>query len=148
MDLSRRAIIKAGVVGAVACSAPVQLLGLAGASRAGAATLGGTAGLETLTMASFVPHVSTPFRFQLGGGRSTVMPLVQVVNQLTGTTKPSAAPRGESFSLVFAGTHRAFPQGTYTVEHARLGRLQLFVAPVDRRANGQDYQAVFNRTTG
>jgi len=99
-------------------------------------------------MASFVPYVSSPFRFHLGAGRSAMMPLAQVVNHLTGTTKPAPAPRGESFSLIFSGSNPAFPQGTYTVDHAGLGRLQLFVVPVDRRAGGQNYQAVFNRSTG
>jgi hypothetical protein len=148
--LSRRAVIKAGIAGTIAWSAPVRLLGLAGGSAAWAAPVGavaGTADLRALTMATFVPHVSSPFLFHLGAGHTTSMPLFQVVNHLTGTTKPAPAPHGESFSLVFRGPNPAFPQGTYLVDHAQLGRLQLFVVPVERRTNGQDYQAVFNRTT-
>ena len=56
----------------------------------------------------------------------------------------------EKFSLVFAG-HRAhqLPQETYTFEHPRLGRFEMFIVPVYSRDPAvHKYEAVFNRPSG
>ena len=57
-----------------------------------------------------------------------------------------AGPRWESFSLVFDGPSPApFCDGTFQVEHAELGSFPLFLVAICTDADGQQYEAVFNR---
>jgi len=48
------------------------------------------------------------------------------------------------FSLVFVGPPEPqLPQATYVVEHAELGRLDVFLVPIGRTPEGLRYEAVF-----
>lgn len=74
------------------------------------------------------------------------------VEPRSGAVEPSAsaAPgpgRWEAFSLCFRGDPgKALSQDTYRFEHARLGRFEMFIVPVDRPdAHGCSYEAVFHR---
>jgi hypothetical protein len=65
---------------------------------------------------------------------------------------PPAAPRSpaadyERFSLLFRGPPEGeLPERPAQFEHRELGRFELFVAPIlAREADGQYYEAVFNR---
>ena len=50
-----------------------------------------------------------------------------------------------SFSLLFLGkTAGVLPQKTYLLNHARLGELTLFLVPIQQKADGVLYEAVFN----
>jgi hypothetical protein len=54
---------------------------------------------------------------------------------------------GEAFSLVFcAPADRRLGQGLYQVEHADVGRLQIFMVPIgpDPQGRGMRLEAVFN----
>jgi hypothetical protein len=52
----------------------------------------------------------------------------------------------ESFSLVFRGPADApLAQGTYGLEDAELGALELFLVPIGRDARGFRYEAAFTR---
>lgn len=55
----------------------------------------------------------------------------------------------ESFSLLFCNHDAAvLAQNTYSFEHSRLGRFDLFIVPVNRgNAGARCYEAVFNRPT-
>jgi hypothetical protein len=49
------------------------------------------------------------------------------------------------FSLVFrCGKETPLPQGTYTVEHERMGTLEIFLVPIGPDEGGLCYEAVFN----
>ena len=49
------------------------------------------------------------------------------------------------FSLLFVcADQRVLSQGTYAIDHERLGRLEIFIVPVGADANGVEYEAVFN----
>ncbi len=51
----------------------------------------------------------------------------------------------EPFSLMFRSESQVvLPQRIYSLKHAHLGRLDIFLAPVGRDAAGVLYQAVFN----
>ena len=50
-----------------------------------------------------------------------------------------------SFSLTFFGkTPGVFPQQIYRLSHPRLGELDLFLVPIQQKADGVLYEAVFN----
>jgi hypothetical protein len=52
----------------------------------------------------------------------------------------------ECFNLVFACQSSVeFTQGTYTIEHEKFGRFELFIVPGTRQRYGRDYGAVINR---
>ncbi|MEW6021171.1 MAG: hypothetical protein AB1807_03415 [Pseudomonadota bacterium] len=56
-----------------------------------------------------------------------------------------AAPDEHHFSLGFRGPAAPqLEQGTYTLDHAVLGTLAIFLVPVGRDAGGVQYQAIFN----
>jgi hypothetical protein len=58
-----------------------------------------------------------------------------------------AQPAGElsCYSLVFRTARRdAFPQATYTLNHAALGRLDVFLVPIGPDEVGMRYEAIFN----
>lgn len=55
------------------------------------------------------------------------------------------ALRRESFSLVFRGPASPWLlQAMHTVEHAQLGRLELFLVPIGPDQHGMRYEAIFN----
>ena len=55
------------------------------------------------------------------------------------------APDERRFSLMFRSPAQPIlPQATYTLEHAVLGALAIFLVPVGRDAAGAQYQAIFN----
>ncbi len=50
-----------------------------------------------------------------------------------------------AFSLLFAAAAGApLPQGLYRLSHARLGTIDLFLVPLQRKRDGLSYEAVFN----
>lgn len=131
MKLDRRLFLQAAAGAALGGYVPLTT-----ATRALAAN-----STATLTMSTFTPLVSSLFRFSVKG-RNVGLPLKQVIDERPpGTT-------AECFSLMFSGPLPAFAQGTYTVDQPSIGRFALFVVPVGRRSDGQDYQAAFNRRTG
>jgi hypothetical protein len=57
-----------------------------------------------------------------------------------------STPRQERFSLIFRGPLQPFlPQGTFRMEHDKMGTLDLFLVPIGKEEDGFRYQAVFNR---
>lgn len=49
------------------------------------------------------------------------------------------------FSLFFVcPDQRVLNQGTYAIDHERLGRLEIFIVPVGADGDGVEYEAVFN----
>jgi hypothetical protein len=91
------------------------------------------AGIDTLTAADFAPHLDTPFRVD---GAFDVA-LAEVAEADGGAGR-------RQFSLLFrGGPTPPLPQRIYALEHAALGRLELFLVPLGPDADGQRYEAVF-----
>jgi len=66
--------------------------------------------------------------------------------ELIEVTDLPSAPGNEQFSVVFRELEgRRVSQGTYALEHERLGRIELFLAPVDAGQGRIALEAVFNR---
>lgn len=94
---------------------------------------------QTLTLATFQPHLQTRFR-------ACPAPDTYVDLTLTEANDLGSNERQERFELMLQGPLDAFlPQATYRLEHEQLGALDLFIVPVRKEAAGFLYQAVFNR---
>jgi hypothetical protein len=107
--------------------------------------------LNEITCAALASQVNTPFRIQTASGRTIKVTLAEVKIGLeraleAGRRAPQEA-ENERFSLVFSGARgELLEQNTYSFEHQRLGRFDLFVVPVFTRNRAKiDYQAVVNR---
>jgi hypothetical protein len=90
-----------------------------------------------LTAATFEPHLGSDFRIAPDG------PLLVLADVERGPLQPGA-PRPDPFSLTFTGPS-ALDQRTYSLEHAELGNLEIFLVPIGPGPDGQlRYEAVFN----
>ncbi len=69
-----------------------------------------------------------------------------VLHDVIAHSPSPGAPRAQPFSLIFlgpAGQH--LPQATYTLRHAELGTLDVFLVPIGPAADGRhQYEAAFN----
>jgi len=96
--------------------------------------------------AAFLPHVSTVFRiFYPDSSKILATTLVSVSDIGPVSDLPEAGR--ESFVLKFRGTETLLRQDTYRIEHAVLGRFELFLVPAGKNRQGTYYycQAVINR---
>ncbi|MDQ3919757.1 MAG: hypothetical protein M3348_14920 [Acidobacteriota bacterium] len=95
--------------------------------------------LENLTRESFAENLNTKFRLPSESGESRELELIDVSEE----TRSGSAER---FSIVFRGAPDFFlQQGTYRLEHERLGAFDLFLVAIAREEDGFRYEAVFNR---
>jgi hypothetical protein len=93
-----------------------------------------SADLATLTAEDFEPLLHE--RFSLGA--QFEVELVEV------SVSDSPGPSRRQFSLLFrGGPSPPLPQGIHALEHATLGRLELFLVPLGPDRDGQRYEAVF-----
>lgn len=97
---------------------------------------------EQPTEESFAGQLNTKFRIRAEAPRPVELELVEV----KGFNAMPTDQRGmERFSLYFKGPEDIFvPQATYTLDHEKLGALDLFLVPIARDASGYRYEAVFN----
>lgn len=96
--------------------------------------------------AAFLPHVSTVFRiFYPDSSKILATTLVSISDIGPVSDQPEAGR--ESFVLKFRGTEALLRQATYRIEHAVLGRFELFLVPAGKNKQGTYYycQAVINR---
>ena len=95
--------------------------------------------LEQLSSQVFSQHLKSNFRVSMLGGASLILELLEVEEK-------NYSPNLEQFSLLFRGPLTPqFGQGQYTLEHEKLGKIELFLVPVGPDGGGLGYQAVFNR---
>ena len=98
-------------------------------------------------LTAFAPEVGTRFRVLQAG----VSLRLAEARAVTSPGRSSLVDGGErAFALLFLGpTDRPLTQDTYTLEHAGLGRVAMFLVPVMRQEGGvQRYEAIFNRQPG
>lgn len=95
---------------------------------------------EHLTRKAFEPHLNTTFRIDFEGGDAIDLELVEV------NDKTPERFEGEQFSLIFKGPPDLyFEQQICPMEHPSMGRLVLFLVPIDQKKDGFYYEAFFNR---
>lgn len=95
--------------------------------------------LESFTAETFAELVGDEFRLQLETDQIFELRLAAAV-------PVGLAPTGgrAPFSLLFRGpSGPILPQQTYSVEHATLGRFDLFLVPLVPDDHGARYEAVF-----
>jgi hypothetical protein len=107
--------------------------------------------VDELDYAAFSRHLNTRFQIHttLGDGIDVSLAAVKTrpeTNRRAGR-RPLPDAEFEKFSLVFSGTRvEMLAQNIYTVEHAVLGRFELFLVPILTRNPARiDYEAIFNR---
>jgi hypothetical protein len=91
-----------------------------------------------LTPESYEACLHDTFNLPLADGTATSFTLTQVKRHHDNDLQLS-------FSLLFFGkTPGMFPQQTYPLRHPRLGELDFFLVPIQEKADGVFYEAVFN----
>ena len=80
-------------------------------------------------------------QFQIDAATNGSVPL-----ELVGVTKVNYSPRLDNFSLIFRGPNSPLvPQGSYRLNHQKLGEMTIFLVPIGLDGAGMQYEAVFNR---
>jgi hypothetical protein len=94
-------------------------------------------------VAAFAACLLQEFRLLIGADQTLVLELAEVEDR---GHRPTAEGTLSTYSLVFRspGEMRHVPQGTYRLEHATLGALDVFLVPIGPLGGGMRYQAVFN----
>lgn len=93
--------------------------------------------LSSLSAADFEPRRNEFFVLRLGG-TDLSLKLVRVENLGAGMRE------GGAFALRFAGESGPFlRQGTYSLVHAEMGQLEIFLVPLGPGEEGNLYEAVF-----
>jgi hypothetical protein len=107
---------------------------------------------EQLSYEAFARCLGTTFLLRRGNESVVALELTRARQQEPSLFESANAPDAghERFSLMFRGPQSdGLPQNTYSFEHGRLGRFEMFIVPVgvkdERHGN---YQAVFNRPAG
>lgn len=94
--------------------------------------------LSTLTADDFSKHVNTVFTFH-DGNREWPFTLISV------STLPGRPRKRQPFSLMFTGVPGVvFPQRIYSLNHASMGRMEIFIVPIGADAEGTQYEVIFS----
>ena len=93
---------------------------------------------ELLTKEAFAENLNTKFRIPLEPSKTAEIELVEVIETMR-------TPERQQFSVFFRGPLEFFlPQGTYHMEHEKMGTVSLFMVPIAREQDSFRYEAVFN----
>jgi hypothetical protein len=93
--------------------------------------------LRLVRASTFEPLLNSEFRSADPAGTFRLIAVERYERQET-------APRQEPFSLIFTG-EPSLEQRIYSLEHAALGRLELFLVPLAPTGDGRArYEAVFS----
>lgn len=100
--------------------------------------------LQWLTCDDFIDVVGQGFDVDIAEGAPLTLHLVSATeSDEPGGTGPQGQVR-KQFSLVFSGSpDRLLPQGTYRLNHPRLGQIDLFLVPLGPDTEGMQYEAAF-----
>lgn len=94
-----------------------------------------------LTLAQFEPEVGSTFTISFTDARFE-LELREAMALKYHDPKIHARP---PFSLLFVcPDERVIEQGSYVIEHERLGMLEFFIVPINADADGVHYEAIFN----
>lgn len=102
--------------------------------------------LYNITRAMFTDSLKTKFGVSLGGVKLTSMTLIEVNDLNPEFAKNSGTTSRDCYSLVFTAPSRVvLGQNTYTVEHSKLGKFELFIVQGSKKGSELRYGAVINR---
>ena len=106
---------------------------------------GGHPGLQQMTKDSFAPHVGSGFKISLGSAKPPIW--IRLISAEQFPASPTHAheiatasgKKTSTYLLRFLGSSgKTLPQGTYTLEHDKLGTLKLLLVP---SGDGQELYA-------
>lgn len=100
---------------------------------------------DALELAAFADRIGQGFRVELPEADPVELELIEAsrVGELSARQARELGKR-EPFSLLFRGPAEAvLSQATWKLAHPELGELEIFLVPIDRRAEGMIYEAVF-----
>jgi len=96
---------------------------------------------EAFVLSRFSECLNDTFRVQLGVDQHCELELVEAV----ALKHYPGAPREDPFSLLFRGPKEFnLPQGTYQVEHQKLGKFPLFLVPMMPDQDANYFESIFN----
>lgn len=103
-----------------------------------------------LRRSTFVRHLGDTFRVYPESGRRISTRLTEVrdlpATAFMSKSNVTRAYEQACFMIVLRGPgNQPLPQGGYRVEHARMGRFEIFLVPGAARSRARFYHAVFNR---
>lgn len=100
---------------------------------------------ENLTCEQFAQHLGSVFQLLMSSKSPLELKLVEATPYQTHFAPQDRESAARSpFSLAFQGPLEIeLPQKIYTLEHAQLGKLDIFLVPIARRQDGMRYEAVF-----
>jgi hypothetical protein len=158
MDVTRRSFLRAGSLMSLAAALTGRLSSIAFGQYDDSQQLGTGLGnlipkeafsdpLYGITRVMFTENIKTKFSFSLGGVRLGYFVLIEVNDLNPDFVKNDGTGSRDCYSLVFRGPNGLpLNQGTYKVQHGKLGKFQLFVVPGDAsRLSGPHYEAIINR---
>jgi len=94
---------------------------------------------DKLNSKIFSEHLNSEFKLSLPNAAPLALRLTQV-------NERDAGPKLEQFSLFFRGPHEPrLQQSIYSLQHDKLGTLDLFLVPVGIDQDGIQYECAFNR---
>lgn len=101
--------------------------------------------LETLTLETFSPHVGETFRIPLQGDQSIELELVDARSLFDSYAgRPGPRTARAPFALVLKGPAApVLPQRIYPLEHATIGRHELFIVPIGPDQGRMRYEVIF-----
>jgi hypothetical protein len=138
-ELTRRRVVQAGAAGAATLWLGT-LDRLGGTARAGGVP---TSGLRRSTYLNLPTSNFTAS----ADGSSHQIELVSVDDLPVAASVPSLRNSDDAFSLRFRGDARdAFDDGIWQLNHPNLGRTALFIEPIEKRSDSQDYEVIVDRT--
>jgi hypothetical protein len=98
-----------------------------------------------VTTIDFTRHLYQPFKLQFNSLLTVWLALeaVQETAAATNPNEPKTADSACSFSIILQGPQfPVLPTRTYELTHPRLGKLELLLAPYQRKQTGMCYKAV------
>lgn len=96
---------------------------------------------EQLTKDTFARHLKTKFQLYYAPEKSVEIELIEMSGDELQKVKGM-----ERFTLVFhVPIQQMLPQGIYPMEHAEMGKFEIFIVPTGHAEPGFRYEAVFNR---
>jgi hypothetical protein len=101
--------------------------------------------IENLTCEQFTQYLGSMFQLLISSKVPLELKLVEATPyQAHFASQDRESATRSPFSLVFQGSLEIeLPQKIYTLEHAELGKLDIFLVPIARRQDGMRYEAVF-----
>jgi len=132
--ITRRAILRAGAVGAAVVTLPLRLVEVLAQATA----------TNTWTYSQWSSLVGSTFRVSLADGTTTQVKLASATNLMPAGSSTTSGP--QCYALSFSGALAVPSAGaTQSLYNAKVGTVQLFLTPGQASTSTQHCTAIVNR---